>query len=285
MSDLEKLESQAHQIVEDVSDSPQKRYNLRLAFYKKYGDALDPEKDGLGNSELAFMQWEMRRGVLNPLSGDKSGSPWWRKVNSHFIYLSTLAALIHEAGLSTNHIPIAVQHWLNYIASPNEVTWYKAHNSSIVAGYEVANSLAFKETAYEQYFMSIVLYRLLYAQSMVEGVSFGILGKIFANPRGGAVSIITDINAFYPSKYPMTKEEIAYVLHKAHNLPGVLEDLFDEILILPELDKLYKEASKWNLCPILLQYVSHNKPVYPLIVNDTPAQSHFRNQMTDKPCK
>ncbi len=284
MNDLRKLEAEAQRIVEGVSDSPEGRYDLRLAFYKKYGHAIDPEKDGLGNSELAFMRWEIDRGVLNPLNGAKPGSLWWRKVNSHFLYVSQLAQLIYEEGLTFNDaLDHPVIHWINYIKTPNEVTWYKAHNSSIIAGYKVANDLAYKETIYERCFMSIVLYRLLYAQSMVEGVAIGILGEIFANPRGEAVAIITDIASFYPSKYPLSKKDIGYVLHKAHNLPGILEDLFDEVLVLPELGKLYKEAAKWNQAAVLLSYIENNKPKYPLNDISGSNKSHFKNQMTEKP--
>ena len=124
MNELKKLEAEAHKLVESVSNSPKERYKLRLKFYHKYGDARNPEKDGLGNSELAFMKWEMRRGVLNPIKDESPGSPWWRVVNGHFIYLSSLAALIHEAEYTTDEISLPVKHWLDYINNPNEQTWY-----------------------------------------------------------------------------------------------------------------------------------------------------------------
>ena len=231
MNTLDQLKEKTQKIVDGVANDPQGRYQLRYEFYEKYGDPIIKGNEGLGNSELAFMQWEIKRGVLNPLDSDEPGSPWWRQVNSHFLYVATLAQLIQESGETFNDLPVPVNFWLAFINSPNECSWYRAHNSSIIAGYQVADATAFDENIYEQYFMNIVLYRLLYAQSMVEGVSFGILGKIFANPRGAAVSIITDIDAFYPSHYPMTKEEIKYVTHKAHNFLGIIEDIFDEFLI------------------------------------------------------
>ncbi|MCH9661546.1 MAG: hypothetical protein K0U54_11630, partial [Bacteroidetes bacterium] len=149
---------------------------------------------------------------------------------------------------------------------------------SIIAGYDVADSIAFEENIYEQYFMNIVLYRVLYAQSMVEGVSFGILGKIFGDPRGDAVAIITDLEAFYPSHYPLSKEDIKYVTHRAHNLMGMLEDVLDRIFILPHLDKLYAEAASWNESPILKKFIAKNKPLYP-ISKEVLGEAHFTNNL------
>ncbi|MEL6812237.1 MAG: hypothetical protein AAFP76_12980, partial [Bacteroidota bacterium] len=261
--------------------SPQGRYKLRYEFYQKYGHPIIKGQEGLGNSELAFIKWEIKRGVLNPMNDGHPGSPWWRRVNSYFLYLATLAQLIEESGETFEDLPVPVTHWLDYIKTPNECTWYRAHNSSIIAGYQAADSLAFDETIYEQYFMNIVLYRVLYAQSMVEGVSFGILGKIFGNPRGDAVSIITDIEAFYPSHYPLSKEDIKYVTHRAHNFIGLIEDIFDKILILPHLHKLYTEAAQWNNSDFLLTYIHGNQPAYPISENESGSR-HFSEELRTK---
>ncbi|OED37318.1 hypothetical protein AB832_05140 [Flavobacteriaceae bacterium (ex Bugula neritina AB1)] len=279
MNKLEILKEKAKVIVLNVSNNPSERYQLRYEFYQKYGDPFIKGNEGLGNSELAFINWEIKRGTLNPIDGSPSGSHWWREVNSHFLYLSTLAQLIKESGETFLDLPVPVSFWLDYINQPNECSWYRAHNSSIISGYQIADSLAFKENLYEQYFMNIVLYRLLYAQSMVEGVSFGILGKIFANPRGAAVSIITDIEAFYPSHYPLTKEEIKYVTHHAHNFMGLIEDFFDKILILPNLDKLYREAAEWNKSPGVMKFVKNNIPLYPISRSEFSTK-HFNEELT-----
>ncbi|MBQ4821664.1 hypothetical protein [Aquimarina sp. MMG016] len=279
MNKLQILKEKAKGIVFSVSDNPQGRYQLRYEFYKKYGDPFTKRSEGLGNSELAFIEWETKRGTLNPISGSHPGSPWWRKVNSHFLYVATLAQLIKESGETFQELPVPVSFWLDYINTPNECSWYRAHNSSIISGYQVADKLAYKETIYEQYFMNIVLYRLLFAQSMVEGVSFGLLGKIFANPRGFAVTIITGIKAFYPNHYPMSKKDIKYVTHRAHNFMGFVEDIFDKLLILPHLNTLYAEAVTWNNSPMVMKYVKNNKPIYPISKNEMNT-AHFDNTLT-----
>jgi hypothetical protein len=278
MTLLKKLEAHAKAIVQKVSNDPEGRYQLRYKFYQSYGDPLIKTNEGLGNSELAFIKWEIRRGTLNPLDAKKPGSPWWRAVNSDFLFVSTWAQLIHESGETFEELPKPVHFWLDYINNPNAKTWYRAHNSSIIYGYQKADALAYDETIFEQYFINIVLYRLLYAQSMVEGVSFGVLGEIFGNPRGDAVSIITNIASFYPSNYPMTKEDIKYVLHRSHNVIGVIETFFDKVLILEQLDALYREASKWNQAPILNKYTEENKPVYPISLPNR-MNFHFTNQL------
>lgn len=264
MNKLEILKEKTKVIVGKVSDNPNGRYQLRYDFYQKYGYPVIKGKEGLGNSELAFIQWEIKRGVLNPVSGSHPGSPWWREVNSHFLYVATLAQLIKESGETFDHLPVPTKFWLDYIHDPNEITWYRAHNSSIISGYEMANALAFEENIYEQSFINIVLYRVLYAQSMVEGVSFGLLGKIFGNPRGRAVSIITDIESFYPIHYPLTEKDMKYVTHCAHNFIGILEIIFDKLFVLPHLDKLYSEATKWNNSPVLMDFIKNNQPLYPI---------------------
>ncbi|WP_106794172.1 hypothetical protein [Aquimarina sp. Aq78] len=281
MNKLEILKEKAKGIVLHVSDNPQGRYQLRYEFYQKYGNPLTKGNEGLGNSELAFINWEIKRGTLNPMNAGHPGSPWWRAVSSHFLYLATLAQLINESGQTFPDLPTPVTFWLDYINTPNECTWYRAHNSSIISGYQVADSLAYKENIYEQYFINIVLYRVLYAQSMVEGVSFGILGKIFGNPRGSAVSILTDIEAFYPSHYPLSKKDIKYVTHRAHNLTGLIEDIFDKLFIIPHLDELYTEAAKWNNSPIVLKYIKNNKPLYPISQSEI-SSAHFNTKLTTK---
>ena len=62
------------QLVESVRDDPEGRYQLRVAFYKKYGFAKDSGA-GYGTSELAFLRWEIERGVLNPVAAAQPGSP------------------------------------------------------------------------------------------------------------------------------------------------------------------------------------------------------------------
>lgn len=272
---LHDLEVQALRTVEAVRNNPEGRYALRLAFYQKYGGLQQGVHgpDGLGDSELAFLRWEINRGVLNPLNDPaQKGSLWWRRVNSSFIYYSTLAALIYEAGETFPGLEPPVMLWLSYIQEPSPKHWYRAHNSSITQGY-LRNFAAVRlENKYEQYFVNIVLYRLLFAQAMVEGVEFGRLGQLLADPSGSAVSLICDIQEFYPTKYPIAKQDFKYILHKGHNLFGIFEDILDQVIILPQLNRLYDAAAQWNDQPATVILIQHGVPAYPEKVPVSPDQ-------------
>src|SRR5262245_34355554 len=120
----EELARHALEIVGGVADDPEGRYLLRVRFYEKYGfsELTDLGGAGYGNSELAFLRWEIDRGVLQPLP---SGSKWWRAVNSMLCFDAELASLIHEDGRRVK-APPGAQRWLDYIDKPGERTWYQA---------------------------------------------------------------------------------------------------------------------------------------------------------------
>ncbi|KTT59154.1 hypothetical protein NS383_24295, partial [Pseudomonas oryzihabitans] len=86
MNTYEEAVAATRALCEAIRNDPCKRRRVRESFYERFGDA---DNDGLsyGDSELAFLDWEIRAGVLDP----ETGSPWWRNVNLNFIYLSELA--------------------------------------------------------------------------------------------------------------------------------------------------------------------------------------------------
>jgi hypothetical protein len=101
-AELKRLEEETRRRVDQVKNDPEGRYRLREEFYQKYGFGEDGGAD-YGASELAFMRWEIERGVLNPPDDPRQpGSPWWRAVNEEFLYLSELAAAVYEAGLGSS---------------------------------------------------------------------------------------------------------------------------------------------------------------------------------------
>lgn len=262
-SNLKTLEDEIWKYVETLKDSPLMRIESRKAFYKKYGQEDKKHAFGYGDSEIAFLGWEARS-VLKPPHAKPPGSEWWSSVNLWFIYLSELGSKAFEIKFPKNLLPLPAQAWVNFIESPSDATWYKAHNGSIVDGYLKYPDLANKETLPEKVFINMVLYRLLYAQSMVEGeFMFPKLGKILGNPRGGAVKLITTLDAYYPEHYPMTHKEINYVMGKVHNLEELGVQLMDDVLIEPELTHLYYMASIWNSQPALNNLIIDHRPAYP----------------------
>lgn len=263
MGDLEPLARQAFAIVDRVKDDPEARYQLRVRFYDKYGFALDGGA-GFGSSELAFMRWEIDRGVLAPLDAPRPGSRWWRDVNSSLIFDAELAALIYESGESIA-APPGAQRWLDYITSPSEKTWYLAHNGSIVGGYLAQVAAARAELDGEQRFMNIVLYRVLYAEAMVAGASFlGRLGEILANPTLPAVNIIVDVRDFYPRDYPLTRDDVRNLMGRGDSIMDLAVRLFDDGLILPEATSVYDHAASSLGIPELLGLIRNGRPIYPI---------------------
>lgn len=259
---LPELEAEAAHIVETVYDNPESRYKLRLHFYNQHGRGT--YATGYGNSELNFTRWEIRRGVLNPLDDPhQPGSPWWRAVNGHFLYSATLAYLIAETGLAVENAPTAVRYWLDYIHEPSGITWYRAHNRGIVEGYVQFADLAQEENEYEQFFMNEVLFRVIFASSMVMGKSFGPLGKYMSNPKLPAVDILVSIPHFYPAAYPMTFSDKMHILHKGYSLREKAAVVLDEWFVLPKLDELYQWSAEWLEMPELTRYIKDGQPSYP----------------------
>lgn len=264
---LDSLKVLAAERTERVRDNPEGRYLLREEFYQTFGHGRF-SRFGFGHSELAFIKWETR-GVLHPPDANPPGSPWWNQVNLEFIYWSELAALIHLAGLqiSESDVPGQVHHWLQFIIEPTSKHWYRAHNSSIIGAYNKFAHLAEEEIHPEQVFINMVLYRLLYAQAMVEAehFAFGKLGQFLADPRGFAVDFIVHDPFFYPSTYPLTREEQQIILGQKHSIGELEVEFFDKVLILPHLEELYQTASNINDTPELMNFINDGKPVYPEI--------------------
>ena len=284
---LAALEARAHALVDGVANDPKGRYRLREDFYTRWGyapryaqdiahggtpaGALDPF--GYGTSELAFMQWEIRRGVLNPVGGEHTGSPWWRAVNSQFLYLSELAGLIAEAGLGSLVDDIDVRYWLDYFANPCGTTWYRAHNGCIVRAYLDQRELARAEIPGEQLFMNEVLYRLLFAEAMEMGAEAGWLGTVAADPKLFAVDFITHLTTIYPDHYLLTARDVIDVRHLGTGLEADAGRFLDETLILQHIDSLYTLVANEIDQPSLQELIKNGIPIYPSLGAAAGAES------------
>lgn len=233
---------------------------MRERFYEKF-DRGPNGGPGFGRSELDFIRWEISRGVL--ASPQDGGSPWWRAVNERLLYHAELAALIHEQLPDAISGIGAVRFWLDFIRKPSAMGWYRAHNASIVDGYLDALDLAHAEPWSERIWVNVVLYRLLYAQGLVEGVSLGRLGEILSDPVGPAVDVLVHVPAFYPDKYPLSRSEVQTLLQKSHRLLPELAGDLDDLFVIPELIGLYSDAAGWIGQTGLELMLSDGKPCYP----------------------
>lgn len=263
-------------MVDAVKDNPQGRLALRRAFYEKYGASLILKNGvGYGDAEIAFMEWEIKRGVLNPLQGPKPGSPWWYNVNLEFIFWSELSALVYESGFTFSDLDTEVSLWLNYIRRPSPATWYRAHNRSIASGFVRFADLARQETVFERIFMNEVLYRLLYVGVLQMGpvsqLPFRKLMDFIFDPALGIMNIVEDIPAFYPQDYPMSEQDAINVVYQGKSVEGKLNKDLNTWLMLPHLDKIYAMSAEWLSLPELKDYADENQPIYPDKATPEPA--------------
>lgn len=257
---LSVLAARARAQVDAVADDPHGRYELRAAFYARYGFGTPDLPRGYGESELVFLDWEIKRGVLDALP---AGSPWWRKVNGEFLYHGQLAMLVHEAGCDQ---PVAseIRFWLDYIAGPSAGSWYRAHNASIVRGYLDAIDEANRESSCEQIFMNEVLYRLLFAEALAVGKA-GEPGEIGADPRLFGVWLITRMKALYPDHYPLTPEDERHIKHLGTDPEDWIADVLDLGIILPHITELYALVAGIIEQPALERAIRAGVPIYPAL--------------------
>jgi uncharacterized protein with NAD-binding domain and iron-sulfur cluster len=264
MKTLAELEEEARARVARVDDDPSGRYALREAFYARYGAGNPLDPDGYGQSELAFLRWEMDRRVLDPLTtAGQPGSGWWRAVNGRLLYAAELASLVYEEGLGDDVVPDEVRFWIEYIRKPSGRAWYKAHNGSIARGYLAHRELAREESKDEQLFMNEVLYRLLYAEALIEGEALGVLGEIAADPALPAVDFLVRVVALYPANYPLTAEDVENLEHTGKSLGDLLAKVLDEGFILPHLTELFDLVAGLIAAPDLARLVKDGVPIYP----------------------
>jgi hypothetical protein len=250
--------------VASVRDDPEGRFGMRHRFYQRFGFG-PPGHPGYGESELAFLRWEVGRGVLNPPGVPKPGSPWWGAVNEALLLDGEIAVRAWDQGFVDGPIGPGAQAWTQYFHNPSGRSWYVAHNTSIVLGYLAHMDLARAELQPEQQFMNIILYRLLYAQAMVEGahLAWGRLGAFLANPKLPAVHTLVEVPDFYPRHYPLGPDDIRHITHRGHSLADLAADILDEACCVPHLDELYQSAAGWLRTPALETLHHGRAPCYP----------------------
>lgn len=292
MKTYAQLELAVAELCKSIENQPESRLEVRQAFYKKYGTSTLLDPYNYGDSEIAFLKWEIKRGVFNPLDDKtQAGSPWWRNVNLRFIYFSELAGRVFDEKLTQSDFPIPVQAWLDFLNDQSAENWYRAHNTTILDAFNHFLGEARNENDVEQKFLNIILYRLLFAQSMVEDVTiFGELGSVLADPRGFSVKLITSLPDFYPTHYPLTQDDLATIegddltakevffdiikdWREKPDVKELIKDIFqledfgvkilDDWIIKPHIIKMYAAAATYDKAPFLPGYLEGKETCYP----------------------
>jgi hypothetical protein len=209
----------------------------------------------------AFMGWQLRRGLLNPVDGPAPGSPWWRAVNEHLLrdgWEARALAFGHPGVPSSLGVAASLQ----FIRYPSAQRWYRAHNISVVSAYLEHQHLASRESRVERFFINLVLMRVLYAHALVAAPRLALGWLAFAarplgDPRLGMTGIFLSLSRVLPDRYPLGDDLTPY-LRAEHGIGHLL----DVGVIQPRLALLYD----WSACnlaiPGLRQLLADQTPCY-----------------------
>ncbi|MGW6697433.1 hypothetical protein [Nocardia sp. NPDC055049] len=227
----------AAQKVAGVRDDPQGRLDSLRRLYEE-DDSHSPRLP-FRRAASAFMQWQLRRGLLHPASGPRPGSPWWRAVNEQLLRDGWEARAIARGMAGTPSSP-SVQLSLQFITKPTAQNWYRAHNGSIVAAYLSNIDLAAQESRTERFFMNLVLLRVLYAHALVSAprLALGWLAPVapaLGDPRLGMTGVFLSISRILPHRYPLGDDVETYIADE-HGFGRLL----DIGVIAPRLRPLYE---------------------------------------------
>ncbi|MFI5954559.1 hypothetical protein [Cryptosporangium sp. NPDC051539] len=235
-----------------VRDDPHARLALAARYYEKASIR------SYRRAELAFMHWQLRRGVLAP----DTGSPWWRAVNESLLRDAIEGECRHRTGRETD-VRLPVRRWIEFLRGPSPRTWYRAHNSSIIAGYVEHRELAEAEKPAERFFMDVAMIRVLYADSLLSDPRlaagrFARLAPWLGDPRRKWTGVFLSLHNILPGTYPLPDEKVGWFLARENRLGH----LIDYGVILPRAQRLYEHASRDLGHPEVLDMVREGHPIY-----------------------
>ena len=243
-----------------VRDDPGGRLALMRSQYRVPPD-LDRGYLPYRQAASAFMGWQLRRGLLNPMDAPRPGSPWWRAINERLLYDvgEARALAFGHPGPPTSPTVAA---WLEFIRHPSAARWYRAHNMSVVAGYLENKHVAAREGRIERFFINLVLVRVLYTHAMVAAprLALGWLapaGRLLGDPRLGMTAVFLSLSRVLPDRYPLG-DDIAPYAQLEHGLGHLL----DVGVITPRVERIYAWSAGELGTPGLRQLLSEQTPCY-----------------------
>lgn len=257
---LESARAVALACVGAVRDDPGGRLGLMRSQYRVPPD-VDRGYLPFRQAASAFMRWQLRRGLLNPISPPRPGSPWWRAINERLLCDGAEARALAFGHPGPPSLPSAAA-WLEFIRRPSVASWYRAHNMSVVGAYLEHEHLAAREGRIERFFINLVLVRVLYTHAMVAAprLALGWLapaGRVLGDPRLGMTGIFLSLSRVLPDRYPLG-DDIAPYAQLEHGLGHLL----DIGVISPRIDRLYAWSATELDTPGLRQLLSGQTPCY-----------------------
>jgi hypothetical protein len=243
-----------------VRDDP----TLRLALMRSLYEAPQGRPElhrSYRRGALAFMGWQVGRGLLNSRSDQAPGSSWWRAVNERLLRdaaESRAHVLGHGGPLSSSSVAASVE----FIRRPSGRAWYRAHNSTIVAAYLDHRDLADVECRAERFFINLVLIRVLYAHALLEAPHLALnwlapVAPLLGDPRLGMTGIFMSLSQALPNRYPLDCGLESYIDDERG-----LGRLLDVGLIRPRLKSLYSWSAAELGLPGLVELIDGGVPAY-----------------------
>jgi hypothetical protein len=252
--------AEAADAVAAVRDDPVRRLALATAPYDRRAGrvGIRPYR----RAAVAFMRWQIRRGVLAPPGARRPGSAWWRAVNERLIHDVCEADLLVGGRPGPPTSP-SVEQWLRFLARPSPSAWYRAHNSSIVAGYLAHRDLSRDELRAERFFMDVALLRVLYAHCLVTAprLALGPLApasRILGDPRLRMADLFLSLRRILPARYPLDGLVLESLIQNEHRVGRML----DYAVIGPRLQALYVHSATELDEPRLLGLIRDGAPIY-----------------------
>jgi hypothetical protein len=210
-------------------------------------------------AEVAFMRWQISRGVLASPTASRPGSPWWRAVNED---------LIRDSGKRTCWTVVdpgrpagRASKWLASCAAVGE---------QLVARTTPASSrtldhrdLAQLELPVERFFADVALLRVLYAHALVAASRlalgrFAPIGRFLGDPRLRMADLFLSLRRTLPDRYPLNGYSVDAILERENRLGRVV----DYAVIVPRVRALYRYSATELHEPRLLELCREGASIY-----------------------
>jgi hypothetical protein len=248
----------ADEQVARVRDDPQGRLALLRRLYELPA-GVDRGYLPFRRAASAFIEWQLRRGLLNAESDPVAGSPWWRALNESLLRDTSEARAL---AIGRDGVPrtAGVAATLDFIREPTARAWYRAHNVTIASAYLANEDLARREGSVERFFINLVLVRVLYAHALVAVPRLALgwlapVGRLVGDPRVGMTGIFLSLSRVLPDRYPLDDDLSRYVSAE-HRLGHLL----DVGMIVPRLGQLYDWSAGELALPGLNALLVHPGP-------------------------
>jgi len=244
-----------------VADDPQGRLRLLHHLYATESGRGRNRHLPYRRAAHAFMSWQLRRGLLEPLDASAPGSPWWRAVNTHLLR-DTAESRALAAGRGGSPSSASVEAGLEFIRRPSARRWYRAHNHSVVSAYLAHQDLAGQEGRVERFFINLALVRVLYAHALVAAPRlalgpFAAVAPPLGDPRLGMTAIFLSLSRVLPATYPVG-DDVRRFVDDEHSFGHLL----DVGVIQPRVERLYRWSAHELGIPELHDLVAGDVPSY-----------------------